>query len=703
MKLDEAEAIPQDDSWGSWAWSFVPDVGGLLGSSSTEEDQEEANILKSKKIFQFGIYIGKSTCVLKHTVVSQDSSCCSTPKCIFSPLMVIKMYGCSMEFTSKGKDFINVQSGICGVTVTGLEDCVCGFQDFSSSSNEKRSIFLKSGVPPGSGHAYSFLSSSLFDPLAPENCNQERKYCFNFQEHLSTLTEEVMVKRFPAFAFDYLYELEVPDDWIDKFSTITSSFLEDSNWHESSTCRLVFGPFCVDVTSSLVHRVQKLIESAKDYDYPYYSQARKSSADAVNIDEDVLAQMEEFVPLRQYHLTLFKPVLRLSVADHSPYRGSKPEIKKVKKRNSKSSKSAKNIKAFETLFSLEIYADCLDLQATTPMYPNKLVKVVGSLCNPNQFLLHHCFNTKSAKVFGLEITLHKESLNKFPECTIVQPTCLTFFMKSLVLPESWNSTDDLILKEYTFECSSVHLNFTEIEFLALVCMYQSWAAKNFNPNGLEKLKAALEESVNCSPTMSAEISDMNFLHQLKKDLELTKFSVSTVCLKFQNGDQSSILFHAPESTECLYEGIDAKKFEVHEEHKQVFLQLLLQVPKDMDNESPALLFLHVSGSTLYFELAFFNWLSSALFTHIILDVTELDYSCSSPADFEDASTCSSLTQEASTSYSLSKSQSTILISNKKVSLQESVENFLLQHCHFLSYLVLEVEDSTKLNSLSNMQ
>lgn len=44
------------------------------------------------------------------------------------------MYGCSMEFTSKGKDFVNMQSGVCGVTVTGLQDCVCGFQDCSNDS-----------------------------------------------------------------------------------------------------------------------------------------------------------------------------------------------------------------------------------------------------------------------------------------------------------------------------------------------------------------------------------------------------------------------------------------------------------------------------------------------------------------------------------------------------------------------------------------
>lgn len=48
-----------------------------------------------------------------------------------------------------------------------------------------------------------------------------------------------------------------------------------------------------------------------------------------DIDNDVIAQLEEFVPSRQYHLTLFKPVVRLFVADHSS--SSKQETKKGKK------------------------------------------------------------------------------------------------------------------------------------------------------------------------------------------------------------------------------------------------------------------------------------------------------------------------------------------------------------------------------------
>lgn len=64
--------MSHDASWGSWAWSFVPEVGSIWDSSGTEEEQEqEAQMLKSKKIFQFGVYIGKSTCVLKVNIINR--------------------------------------------------------------------------------------------------------------------------------------------------------------------------------------------------------------------------------------------------------------------------------------------------------------------------------------------------------------------------------------------------------------------------------------------------------------------------------------------------------------------------------------------------------------------------------------------------------------------------------------------------------
>ncbi|GIX81408.1 hypothetical protein CEXT_624901 [Caerostris extrusa] len=68
--------------------------------------------------------------------------------------------------------------------------------------------------------------------------------------------------------------------------------------------------------------------------------------------------------------------------------------------------------------------------------------------------------------------------------------------------------------------------------------------------------------------------------------------------------------------------------------EELFLQCFLQIPTVQNGENPALLLLQISGSTGYLEPAFFNWLSSALFIHITLNVHELEYACSSPTDFE---------------------------------------------------------------------
>ncbi|GIX81409.1 hypothetical protein CEXT_624911 [Caerostris extrusa] len=68
--------------------------------------------------------------------------------------------------------------------------------------------------------------------------------------------------------------------------------------------------------------------------------------------------------------------------------------------------------------------------------------------------------------------------------------------------------------------------------------------------------------------------------------------------------------------------------------------MFLQIPTVQNGENPALLLLQISGSTGYLEPAFFNWLSSALFIHITLNVHELEYACSSPTDFEEGSKAS---------------------------------------------------------------
>lgn len=59
----------------------------------------------------------------------------------------------------------------------------------------------------------SHKAESLFDPKSPENTNDKKMYCTSLDYHLNTHTEAALLERTPAFALDYLYKLEIPDDY----------------------------------------------------------------------------------------------------------------------------------------------------------------------------------------------------------------------------------------------------------------------------------------------------------------------------------------------------------------------------------------------------------------------------------------------------------------------------------------------------------
>lgn len=53
---------------------------------------------------------------------------------------------------------------------------------------------------------------SLFDSEAAENKGQQRLYNSSWDYHVDTVTESSLLERTPAFASDYIYQVEVPDD-----------------------------------------------------------------------------------------------------------------------------------------------------------------------------------------------------------------------------------------------------------------------------------------------------------------------------------------------------------------------------------------------------------------------------------------------------------------------------------------------------------
>lgn len=55
-------------------------------------------------------------------------------------------------------------------------------------------------------------SDSLFDAEAIENKGQRRQYNNSWDYHLTVYSESVLLERTPAFAYDFLYQMELPSD-----------------------------------------------------------------------------------------------------------------------------------------------------------------------------------------------------------------------------------------------------------------------------------------------------------------------------------------------------------------------------------------------------------------------------------------------------------------------------------------------------------
>lgn len=55
-------------------------------------------------------------------------------------------------------------------------------------------------------------SDSLFDAEAVENKGEKRKYNSSWDHHMTVCSESVLLERTPAFAYDFLYQMEVPSD-----------------------------------------------------------------------------------------------------------------------------------------------------------------------------------------------------------------------------------------------------------------------------------------------------------------------------------------------------------------------------------------------------------------------------------------------------------------------------------------------------------
>lgn len=262
--------------------------------------------------------------------------------------------------------------------------------------------YLRAGVTAG-GHTYSHLTGSLFDPLAPENTGQPREPEPGLDAQVERLTELAMAERFPALCLDYLYELQVPQDWDDSEEAveICAAFLETSDWTERSLCRSVIGPCVIDVTSGAVHRALWLVECATSGpSRPAYG---PEELEPVRFplplpDEEELERLSQFAASRSYRLTVLKPRVRICPATHSSGDVARQQGM-LRRRPLREEASQSSGLPSSCLPLVELQLECLDVSLGRPMYPERMTALLatdeGTLPEP---VRQHSFSHLQAKV-----------------------------------------------------------------------------------------------------------------------------------------------------------------------------------------------------------------------------------------------------------------------------------------------------------------
>lgn len=83
-------------------------------------------------------------------------------------------------------------------------------------------------------------TDSLFDADAPENNGRRRNYNISWDFHLFTITETTLLERTPAFALDYIYRLDIPEDMTSERLSELGSDLEyrQANYHRARSANI---------------------------------------------------------------------------------------------------------------------------------------------------------------------------------------------------------------------------------------------------------------------------------------------------------------------------------------------------------------------------------------------------------------------------------------------------------------------------------
>nr|CAD7196002.1 unnamed protein product [Timema douglasi] len=378
-----------------------------------------------------------------------------------------------------------------------------------------------------------------------------------YVEQASISLKAQLLEKSPAIAVDFLYMLEVPEDYASERLSELGSDLEYSNLSEKSLCRIVMGQTILNVSSGLFHRVQMLRHAAKLYDYSPYSVPKPEPTleQLSSVTEEDFEFLEQNIQQQVIQVTLFKPIIHLLIFDHPVFDPVTFQGFRKKRKISRALPQGNK----QTDFLPRLVLDChyLDAKIVKPMYPRRIITVTCQLPTPPKHMFDACHHKLTVKFLG--ISSHLVSAPG-KQTTVLMPSNLSLSQSKLLLPQYWTNPNIPHL-DRTYHAENVTVTCTKPKLLMVyeilysaihpehnnVAIYNSsLIADATRDKGMEYLELCLEE-----------ISYRNVLTPVTMTYSMSLGAIKAFVLEQSEGSTSSIthlepqqalVFSGPETT-----------------------------------------------------------------------------------------------------------------------------------------------------------
>uniref|UniRef100_A0A0K8W1C6 Vacuolar protein sorting-associated protein 13B n=1 Tax=Bactrocera latifrons TaxID=174628 RepID=A0A0K8W1C6_BACLA len=182
--IDQENEVASRDSFLLWAWNKLPTL------SFEPPVFEEPNIEEiSGHLRDIGLYLEELNVTLKNSELIVDTFVSNTKRIKYTPIVRLTLGGLYFEKVScEDQNWRSMKSGISYLIVDPLGS-------YKIDDISEAALITSSSLEKLTG----FMENSLFDEKIT---TMDNKVCINYNEYMSTYTDEYLLNRTPIIAFD---------------------------------------------------------------------------------------------------------------------------------------------------------------------------------------------------------------------------------------------------------------------------------------------------------------------------------------------------------------------------------------------------------------------------------------------------------------------------------------------------------------------